>query len=254
MLILISPAKSLDLRSPAPDHQTTEPRMLDDATRLATIMAGKTTADLRTLMGVSEEIATLNVERYRNFQPGTPDEARPAATTFDGAVYRGMEPHLFTTRDWTEAQKVLRILSGLYGVLRPLDRIQPYRLEMGTALHTDRGATLVDWWGERIRTLIEADLAESPGAKVIINLASAEYFRPVRGIDATVISPRFESRDRQGRWKVISFTAKTARGLMAGWLVRNRVRTPGALKNFDVGWRYHVEGSTPEVPVFRKEE
>ena len=147
MLILISPAKSLDLRSPAPDHQTTEPRMLDDATRLATIMAGKTTADLRTLMGVSEEIATLDVERYRNFQPGTPDEARPAATTFNGAVYRGMEPHLFTTRDWTEAQKVLRILSGLYGVLRPLDRIQPYRLEMGTALHTDRGSTLVDWWG-----------------------------------------------------------------------------------------------------------
>jgi len=254
MLILISPAKSLDLRSPTPGHQTTEPRMLDDATRLATIMAGKTSADLRTLMGVSEEIATLNVERYRSFQPGTPDEARPAAVTFDGAVYRGMEPHLFTPRDWTEAQKVLRILSGLYGVLRPLDRIQPYRLEMGTALHTDRGATLADWWGERIRTLIEADLAESPGAKVIVNLASAEYFRPVRGIDATVISPRFESRDRQGRWKVISFTAKTARGLMAGWLVRNRVRIPSALKNFDVGWRYHVEGSTPEVPVFRKEE
>lgn len=252
MLILISPAKSLDLRSPAPDHQTTEPRMLDDTARLATIMAGKTSADLRTLMDVSEEIATLNVERYRNFQPGTPDEARPAAVTFNGAVYRGMEPHLFTTRDWTEAQKVLRILSGLYGVLRPLDRIQPYRLEMGTALHTDRGSTLVDWWGERIRTLIEADLAESPGAKVIVNLASAEYFRPVKGIDAAVISPRFESRDRQGRWKVISFTAKTARGLMAGWLVRNRVRIPGALKSFDVGWRYHAAGSTPEVPVFRK--
>ena len=163
MLTLISPAKSLDLESPVPRSQSTEPRLLDETARLAEIMAGKSVADLRKLMGVSEDIATLNVERYRDFQTGTPDTARPAGVTFDGAVYRGMDPQSFDTRDWTEAQKSLRILSGLYGVLRPLDRIQPYRLEMGTALRTRRGNTLVSWWGDQIRDLVSADLQESLG-------------------------------------------------------------------------------------------
>ena len=163
-----------------------------------------------------------------------------------------MDPQSFDTRDWTEAQKSLRILSGLYGVLRPLDRIQPYRLEMGTALRTRRGNTLVSWWGDQIRDLVSADLQESPGPKVIVNLASAEYFQAVAGIDAKIISPRFESRDRQGRWKVISFTAKTARGLMAGWMIRNRVRTVKALTDFHEGWEYCDEVSSSDIPVFRK--
>ena len=252
MLTLISPAKSLDLESPTPRNQPTEPRLLDETAKLAEIMSGKSVADLRKLMGVSEEIATLNVERYRDFQTGTPDTARPAGVTFDGAVYRGMDPQSFDTRDWTEAQKSLRILSGLYGVLRPLDRIQPYRLEMGTALRTHRGNTLVSWWGDQLRDLVSADLQESPGPKVIVNLASAEYFQAVAGIDAKIISPRFESRDRQGRWKVISFTAKTARGLMAGWMIRNRVRTVKALTDFHEGWEYCDEVSSSDIPVFRK--
>ena len=254
MLILISPAKSLDLEGPTPTHDTTEPRLLDQTAELAKIMSGKSVADLRKLMNVSEDIATLNVERYRDFQPGTPDGARPAGVTFDGAVYRGMNPYSFTTRDWTEAQKTLRILSGLYGVLRPLDRIQPYRLEMGTPLHTDRGTTVANWWSDRILNLVAADLQESPGPKTIVNLASAEYFQAVDGIDARVISPRFESRDRQGRWKVISFTAKTARGLMAGWMIRNRVRTATGLTEFDDGWAYCKEASSDQTLVFRKRD
>lgn len=253
MLTLISPAKSLDLESPTSIRGTTEPRLLDQTVELANIMSGKSVAQLRTLMNVSDEIATLNVERYRRFQPGTPDDARPAAVTFDGAVYRGMDPQSFSTRDWTEAQKTLRILSGLYGVLRPLDRIQPYRLEMGTPLHTDRGTTVASWWQNRIVDLVAADLEESPGPKAIVNLASAEYFQAVEGIDVKVISPRFESRDRQGRWKFISFTAKTARGRMAGWMIRNRVRTIKALTEFDDGWSYCADASSDQIPVFREE-
>ena len=254
MLTLISPAKSLDLESPTPAHHAIVPRLLDQTAKLAEIMSSKSVTELRKLMNVSEEIATLNVERYRDFQPGTPVNARPAGVTFDGAVYRGMDPQSFTTRDWTEAQKTLRILSGLYGVLRPLDRIQPYRLEMGTALHTNRGTTVASWWGNRIVNLVETDLEESPGPQVVVNLASAEYFQAVEGIDAKVISPRFESRDRQGRWKVISFTAKTARGLMARWMIRNRVRTVKALAEFNDGWAYCKEVSCDQIPVFRKED
>ena len=123
---------------------------------------------------------------------------------------------------------------------------------MGTALRTHRGNTLVSWWGDQLRDLVSADLQESPGPKVIVNLASAEYFQAVAGIDAKIISPRFESRDRQGRWKVISFTAKTARGLMAGWMIRNRVRTVKALTDFHEGWEYCDEVSSSDIPVFRK--
>ena len=125
---------------------------------------------------------------------------------------------------------------------------------MGTALHTDRGTTVASWWGNRIVNLVETDLEESPGPQVVVNLASAEYFQAVEGIDAKVISPRFESRDRQGRWKVISFTAKTARGLMAGWMIRNRVRTATGLTEFDDGWAYCKEASSDQTLVFRKRD
>ena len=121
-------------------------------------------------------------------------------------------------------------------------------------MHTDRGTTVANWWSDRILNLVAADLQESPGPKTIVNLASAEYFQAVDGIDARVISPRFESRDRQGRWKVISFTAKTARGLMAGWMIRNRVRTATALTEFDDGWAYCKEASSDQTLVFRKRD
>lgn len=269
VLILISPAKSLDLSSPLTTRRSTLPRYLDQSERLIQIMRGKSVGQLRELMGISEDLAVLNAERYRDFStPFSPANARPAALTFDGSVYRAMEPRTFATRDWTEAGKTLRILSGLYGILRPLDLIQAYRLEMGVKVANDRGADLYAWWKPRLTRAVAEDLADSPGAKVIVDLASAEYSqavdldglsrlfeagnKSVPGLGARVISPRFEDRDRGGRWKVVSFSAKRARGLMAGWLVRERVRSAQAITRFGLGgYRFVPEASTSRVPVFR---
>lgn len=269
VLILVSPAKSLDLDSPLTIRRSTLPRYLDQSERLIEVMRGKTVAELRGLMGISGELAVLNADRYRDFStPFTPRNARPAGLTFNGAVYQAMAPRTFDARDWTEAGKTLRILSGLYGILRPLDLIQPYRLEMGVRVANDRGPDLYSFWKPRLTRAVAEDLADSPGPKVIVDLASAEYSaavdldglsrlfeesnRSIPGLGAKVVSPRFEDRDRSGRWKVISFSAKRARGLMAGWLVRGRVRSARAIQRFDEGgYRYVPEASTSRVPVFR---
>lgn len=270
MLILVSPAKSLDLESPLPIRRSTLPRYLDQSERLIEIMRGKSIAQLQAMMGISEDLAVLNAERYRAFStPFTPATARPAALTFNGAVYQAMSPRTFDARDWTEAGKTLRILSGLYGILRPLDLIQPYRLEMGVHVANDRGPDLYSFWKPRLTRAVAEDLADSPGPKVIVDLASAEYAASVDldglsglfeagnanvpGLGAGVVSPRFEDRDRSGRWKVISFSAKRARGLMAGWLVRERVRSTRAITRFaEGGYQYVPEASTRRIPVFRK--
>jgi cytoplasmic iron level regulating protein YaaA (DUF328/UPF0246 family) len=269
VLILVSPAKSLDLESPLTTRRSTLPRYLDQAEDLIAIMRGKSTAELRRLMGISEELAVLNADRYRAFEtPFTPANARPAALTFNGAVYQGMSPRTFDQRDWTEAGKTLRILSGLYGILRPLDIIQPYRLEMGIKIANPRGADLYAFWRPRLTRAVAEDLASAPGARVIVNLASAEYSAAVDldglsqrfsagnasvpGLAARVVSPRFEDRDHAGNWKVISFSAKRARGLMAGWLVRERIRSGRGITRFcEGGYCYAPEISTPETPVFR---
>lgn len=230
--------------------------MLDQTQELVDLLVTLGPGDLAELMHISDELAALNVQRYRDFQqPFTPRNARPAVYLFHGDVYRGMDPRRFDARDLTEASKTLRILSGLYGVLRPLDLIQPYRLEMGVALATSRGRTLLDWWGERITDLLRADLAESPGAPVLVNLASAEYFAAV-DVDALgvrVVSPRFEDEDARGEFRIVSFNAKRARGEMAAWMVTSRIRAPRALTRFEgSGYRYAPEASSPNVPVFRR--
>ena len=255
MLILLSPAKSLDYESPLPRLATSQPRLLTEAEQLVEVMRTRSVADLAALAGISDELAARNAERWGAFRtPFTRRNARPAVLAFNGDVYQGMDARgRFGTRDHTEAQKTVRILSGLYGVLRPLDLIQPYRLEMGTRLVTDRGRTLYDWWGSRITDLLRDDLAAAPGAAVVVNLASAEYFGAVRAADlgSPVVSPRFEDTDGRGRRSVVSFFAKRARGEMAAWLVLNRVRSAGALKQFGgAGYRYDKASSTPEVPVF----
>ncbi len=269
MLILVSPAKSLDLESPLTTRRSTLPRFLDQAEALIGIMRTRSIPELRRLMGISEELAVLNADRYQAFDtPFTPENARPAALTFNGAVYQSMAPRTFDERDWTEARKTLRILSGLYGMLRPLDLIQPYRLEMGVKVANDRGPDLYSFWRPRLTRAVAEDLASSPGARVIVNLASAEYAAAVDleglsqrfsagnasepGLGARIVSPRFEDRDRAGRWKVISFSAKRARGLMAGWLVRDRIRSARGVTRFaEGGYQYVPEVSTAEVPVFR---
>lgn len=255
MLILLSPAKSLDYASPIPKLPVTTPRLLAESERLVGVMRGKSVAELAALADISDELAALNAQRWAEFSPPfTRRNARPAVLAFDGDVYRGMDVReRFGTRDYTEAGKTVRILSGLYGVLRPLDLIQPYRLEMGTRLATDRGGSLYDWWGSTITDLLVEDLAASPGAAVVINLASTEYYGAVQPerLGVPVISPRFEDTNASGRRSVVSFYAKRARGEMAAWLVTHRARTVSALKGFDAaGYRYDKASSTHDVPVF----
>ena len=181
MLIVVSPAKALDYSSKLPTRKHSQPRMLDEAEPLVDVMRQKSPDEIAKLMGISDELAELNFERYTDWEaPFTPGDARPALLAFAGDVYQGMDAAAtFTERDYTHAQKVLRILSGLYGVLRPLDLMQPYRLEMGSKLATERGRDLYSYWGERITDMLNADLAESPGPAVVVNLASHEYFRSV---------------------------------------------------------------------------
>lgn len=254
MITLLSPAKSLDYETPAPTRTFTQPRLLEETEQLIDVLRERTTADLAALMHISDELAALNAQRYADFTlPFTRRNAKQAVCAFAGDVYQGLDATSFDQRDFTEAQKTVRILSGLYGVLRPLDLMQPYRLEMGTRLRTHRGASLYDWWGDRISQLVADDLAASPGADVVVNLASDEYFGSIRPsvLDARIVAPRFEDTDARGVRKVVSFYAKRARGAMAGWMVRTRVRTVGALTRFDAeGYRYDKAASHPDRPVF----
>ncbi len=233
--------------------------MLDDTQALVDVMAEKSPADIAKLMSVSQGLAELNHERYQDFeQPFTTDNARPALLAFTGDVYLGMDPAgTFTERDFTHAQKVLRILSGLYGVLRPLDLMQPYRLEMGTSLKTDRGKDLYTFWGDRITEQLNADLAESPGANVLVNLASNEYFGSVdtSKVDARIITPTFLDSKNGGPYKIVSFFAKRARGAMSGWIIKERIKSAKALTDFDgMGYRFDAERSTVDQPVFIRED
>ena len=255
MLILLSPAKSLDYESKLPTRKFSQPRLLDHSVELIDVMRAKTVDEIAELMSISLELADLNARRYAEFEPpSTRKNARPAVFAFDGDVARGMNAReSFSERDLTEAQKTVRFLSGLYGVLRPLDLMQPYRLEMGTKLATSRGDTLYDYWDDVIAPTLNADLAASPGPDVVINLASGEYFRSVdtATLDGALVSPRFLDQGPAGDYKIISFAAKWARGAMAAWLVRNRVRSARAIRDFDVaGYRYDRERSTPSEPTF----
>lgn len=254
MLTVISPAKTLDFESPLATKKHSEPRLLRHTAGLIEVLRTKQATDLEQLMGISEELATLNVERFRRYEPEhTRANARPAVLAFNGDVYQGMAPKEFDARDLTEAQKTLRILSGLYGNLRPLDLIQPHRLEMGTRLSTARGHSLYDWWGPLVSDCLARDVHASPGADVLVNLASNEYFKvvDVSRLDCRVISPRFEDRDARGRPRVVSFHAKRARGAMAGWLVRHRVRSAARIPDFGgLGYKYDDEASTRDTPVF----
>jgi cytoplasmic iron level regulating protein YaaA (DUF328/UPF0246 family) len=255
MIALLSPAKSLDYESKLPTRKSSQPRMLDRAEELVEVMRTKTVDDVADLMSISDDLAALNIERYHDFTtPFTRKNARPAVLAFAGDVYMGMDVRRrFGERDYTEAQKTVRILSGLYGVLRPLDLIQPYRLEMGSKLRTNRGDTLYEYWGGAITEVVNADLAGSPGPDVVVNLASNEYFRAVQpdALDGRLISPRFLDADDRGQYRVVPFFAKRARGELAAWMVLNRVRSVRALRDFDgAGYRYDHDRSTRNEPAF----
>lgn len=255
MLVLLSPAKSLDYESRLATRKYSEPRLLDRSAELIEVLRGKQPDEIASLMNISDELAVLNVERYRDFElPFTRQNARPAALAFAGDVYQGMAASSrFGERDFTEAQKTIRILSGLYGVLRPLDLIQPYRLEMGSRLKTPAGNDLYDFWADTVTELLAADLAESPKPNIVLNLASQEYFGVVNPklLDAPIISPRFEEITDSGKRRMVSFYAKRARGMMAGWAVTNRVRSARRLRDFDEdGYAYDEQTSSQSQPVF----
>lgn len=255
MLTLLSPAKSLDYASAPVTRKATQPRLLERSAELIDVMRGKSAAEVAGLMKISTGLAELNIRRYQDFSlPFTRRNARAAVLAFNGEAYQGMAVRdRFGERDFTEAQKTVRILSGLYGLLRPLDLIQPYRLEMGVRLETARGASLYDYWGDTITELVNHDLADSPGPDVVVNLASAEYGRVVDPgrLLGPMVTPRFLDQAADGRYGVVGFLAKRARGELAGWLVLNRVRSARALRDFDAaGYRYDRQRSTPAVPVF----
>lgn len=255
MLIVISPAKSLDYDSPLATKKFSEPEMLDQSAELVSVMAKKSPDEISSLMSVSTTLGELNFQRFQDWElPFTTDNARQALLAFNGDVYTGMDAaSAFSERDFTHAQKTLRILSGLYGVLRPLDLMQPYRLEMGTRLSTDRGSNLYDFWGMTITDRLNTDIAASPGAKVLVNLASQEYFGSVQTgqLDADVVAPVFLDAKGDGDYKIVSFFAKRARGAMAGWIIQNRIKTRSGLSEFDgMGYRFDSERSTPTSPTF----
>jgi len=255
MLIVISPAKALDYESALATKKHSSPRMLDEAQPLVEEMKAKTPQQIAAMMGISDGLAELNFTRFVDFQaPFTPDDARPALLAFNGDTSQGMDaPATFTERDYTHAQKVLRILSGLYGVLRPLDLMQPYRLEMGSKLKTQRGRDLYEYWGDRITSMLNTDLAASPGPAVVVNLASQEYFRSVDPVKlhGRVITPRFLDSRGGNPPKMISFFAKRARGAMAGWIIRERLKSVRGLRGFEgLGYRFDAQLSEADSPVF----
>lgn len=255
MFIVLSPAKTLDYDSPLPDlPEQTQPRLLDDSAELIAHLQAKSVEEIASLMKVSTGIAQTNAQRFADWQKSmTGPQARPAGLAFSGDVYAGLAMSHFSQPQLRAAQQRLRLLSGLYGLLRPLDRIRPYRLEMSTRLATERGNNLYQFWGRKLTELLAADMKQQ-GSEVLINLASQEYFKAIQpeALPARIMTPVFQD-EKNGQYKVISFYAKKARGMMAAWLLQNDITTPSGLTGFDMaGYVYSPEASTPEKPVFRR--
>ncbi|MGI1661942.1 peroxide stress protein YaaA [Palleronia sp. KMU-117] len=252
MLIVLSPAKRLDWSETG--LQTTEPVFPRDAARLAGHARQLTLGDLKALMGLSDDLARLNRDRFRAFTPDPdPETTRPAILAFAGDTYVGLDARSLDSEALDWAQDHLRILSGLYGLLRPRDAIQPYRLEMGSRLKTRRGTSLYDFWGDRIATALN-EAAGAIGTDVILNCASQEYFGAVdrKRLTVRVLTPAF-LEDRDGEGRTIGLFAKRARGAMARFVIDRRITSPEGLKEFDtMGYRFDPVASTPDTPVFRR--
>jgi cytoplasmic iron level regulating protein YaaA (DUF328/UPF0246 family) len=256
MLTLLSPAKSLDYESPLPIADSTQPRLKADTADLIGQLQSLSSADIVSLMRVSDKLADLNYQRFQDFADSfTKANSRQAIFAFVGEVYQGMSLSDWSANDFATAQDNLRILSGLYGVLRPLDLMQPYRLEMGTRFENNRGKNLYQFWGDRITNLLNADLKKS-NSDVVLNLASNEYFSAVTPskLQGNLISPVFKD-EKNGKYKIISFYAKKARGMMADFVVKNDLNQVKDLLQFNaVGYVYDAESSTAAKPVFLRSE
>ncbi len=256
MLAVISPAKTLDFDSACPAHCPTQPDFLPEAEELITILRKKTRPQLSELMSISDKLADLNFQRYKSWQrPFSEDNARAALLAFKGDVYTGFELEKYGDDEFAFSQKHLRILSGLYGLLRPLDLIQPYRLEMGTKLKSKKGKDLYSFWAETITPAVSAAISDS-GSDCLVNLASNEYFSSVRQADlgAEVITPIFKDL-KNGKYKIVSFYAKKARGMMCDYMITKQITDPKKLKKFNTaGYAYNAELSEGNDWVFTRDQ
>jgi len=256
MLTLISPAKTLDFETPAVTKQFSQPTMLDHSAELIDVLRTKSPQDIAALMKLSDKLSDLNVQRYHEWQlPFDEDNAKAALLAFKGDVYTGLEAETFSEKEFKFAQKHLGILSGLYGLLNPLDLIQPYRLEMGTKLENERGKDLYAFWGNIITDKLNEKLGQMKNP-AIVNLASNEYFKSVKTkqLNAEIITPVFKD-EKGGKYKIISFYAKKARGMMAAYIIRNQLDNVEQLKEFDVaGYRYVPAESDGNTLVFKRAE
>jgi len=253
MLFVLSPAKSLDF-TPAPAGlPATAPRFPGDTAILAKRARGLTKRDLRALMDISDDLATLNRDRFRAFDTDPQADGLQAALAFNGDVYRGLEARSLDQEDLAWAQDRVRILSGLYGLLRPLDAIQPYRLEMGVRLKTRRGESLYDFWGTKIARRLRED-GEGHADPTVINLASQEYAAAIdrKALKRPMVEIRF-LEEKDGEARMLGFFAKTARGLMARWAIKARAERAEDLKAFDTaGYSYRPDRSSEEAWVFAR--
>jgi cytoplasmic iron level regulating protein YaaA (DUF328/UPF0246 family) len=253
MLIVLSPAKSLDLETPPTTKLHTEPSFLDQSEQLITRLRELSPTELGELMDLSDNLSALNVARYVSWTKDT-REARQAVMTFNGDVYDGFDARSLKPQQLDYAQSRIRILSGLYGMLRPLDLIHPHRLEMGTRLSTARGKNLYEFWGGAITEALNRQAAEQ-GAGTLVNLASEEYFKSVKPklLDVPVITPLFEDW-KNGKYKIISFYAKRARGLMARYAAVRGITDPQKLKKFNLdGYSFVADASSDQRWMFRRQ-
>ena len=256
MIILLSPAKTLDFDSPVVEKTCTEPEFLSLSKNLISGLSKLNNQEIRDLMGISEKLAALNSQRYKSWDVNhNSDNSKQAILAFKGDVYEGLKAWEFKKKDFSFAQKHLRLLSGLYGLLRPLDLIQAHRLEMGTVYANPAGKDLYAFWGDKICNAINRDLKASK-SKLLINLASQEYFKSVqrKDLQAKIVSPVFKD-EKNGRFKIISFYAKKARGMMAGHLIQNRVTSIEGIRKFSIGgYEFDPSESSDLQPVFLRTE
>jgi uncharacterized protein len=258
MLTVVSPAKSLDYSSPVKTKKHTEPAFLNEAEQLVGKLRTLKPIELSSLMNISDTLAQENFQRFESWQrPFDLKNARQAIYAFKGDVYLGLKAEEFGTADLNFAQKHLRILSGLYGVLRPLDLMQAYRLEMGRRFAVNGSKNLYEFWGSKITDVINSELADQTyKRKVLINLASNEYFNSVQpeSLDAEIITPQFKDWS-SGEYRVLSFFAKKARGEMAAFIMKNKINSPSKLKEFDVdGYQFSQEDSSSTKLVFKRKQ
>jgi cytoplasmic iron level regulating protein YaaA (DUF328/UPF0246 family) len=256
MLIVISPAKTLDFETVPITKDHSQPEFLKESRQLVSQLKKLTPAEVSSLMKISDKLGTLNFLRFNEWKtPFTLDNSKQALLAFKGDVYTGIDAETLSSQNLKFAQKHLRILSGLYGVLKPLDLIQAYRLEMGVKFENKKGKDLYEFWASKLTDQINQDLKDSK-SKYLINLASYEYFRSLQAsdIDARIIVPVFKDY-KNGKYKTISFFAKKARGQMSAYIIKNKLKDPEGLKAFNVdGYRFYQSGSNESNLVFRRNQ